>query len=291
MKSMTGHGRGEGVLRGSRLAVELHSVNRKQNEVVVNLPRELASLEPGIRELILSQLSRGRIQVAISVERGEGAPPLLGIDTDLARSCCAQLRALQNELGLPDTLSIDSVLRVPGVLRSPEGVLDPEETWPVLRDALHHALQQLLTMRAKEGAHLASDLRARLALVRSAVDRIAALQPGVTTRYRENLIDRIRKAGIELPIDDERLAREVVLFAERSDFSEELTRLHSHFSQFTLLLQKMEPVGRTLDFLTQEIAREFNTLGAKANDAEISHLTVTCKAEMEKIREQVQNIE
>ena len=291
MKSMTGHGRGESVFRGCRLCVELHSVNRKQNEVQINLPRELASLEPSIRELLISQVSRGRIQVGITIERGDGTPHPPSLDTQLARSYCTALRSLQNELGLPDTLTLDTLLRVPGILRAPEDALDPQEIWPVLSHALQDALHQLLAMRSKEGSHLAEDLRSRLETVHSAVHRIIALQPMVSQRYRENLHDRIRKAGIDLPIDDERLAREIVLFAERSDFTEEITRLQSHFTQFAGILQKQEPVGRTLDFLTQEIAREFNTLGSKANDAEISHLIVACKAEMEKVREQIQNIE
>jgi uncharacterized protein (TIGR00255 family) len=291
MKSMTGHGRGEGLLRDSRVCVELHSINRKQNEILVNLPRELAPLEPGIRTLILSQLARGRIQVGISVERGEGSAPSQIVDRVVARAHCAELRALQQELGLDGPLSINTLLRIPGILRQPDEKLDPDSAWPVVEKALHDSLHGLLSMRAREGAHLAADLGERLGIVGAALERITILQPAASERYRQNLQERIRKAGLDLQPDDERLLREVVLFAERCDFTEELTRLRSHFSQFTALLQKTEPVGRTMDFLTQEIAREFNTLGSKANDAEISQLIVTCKAEMEKIREQVQNIE
>jgi uncharacterized protein (TIGR00255 family) len=146
-------------------------------------------------------------------------------------------------------------------------------------------------MREREGKHLAKDLIHRLKTVRGCVRKIRVLQPGVLKRHRQSLHERIQKAGLELAVDDERLVKEVIFFADKSDISEELTRLESHFAQFAHHLRKNEPVGRTLEFMCQEIGREFNTLGAKANDVEISQLVVTCKAEMEKIREQIQNIE
>ena len=146
-------------------------------------------------------------------------------------------------------------------------------------------------MREREGKHLSVDLRKRLKIVRDAVKKVGKIQPGVVKRYRQQLQERISRAGIELPIDDDRLVKEVVVFADRSDVTEELTRVASHFEQFEHHLAKNEPVGRTLEFMCQEIGREFNTLGAKANDVAISQLVVTCKAEMEKIREQIQNIE
>ena len=156
---------------------------------------------------------------------------------------------------------------------------------------MKEALGDLVKMREREGKHLAKDLIKRLKIVREAVRKIRELQPGVVKRYRQSLHDRIQRAGIELPLDDERLVKEVIFFADKSDITEELTRLESHFAQFAHHLRKNEPVGRTLEFMSQEIGREFNTLGAKANDVEISQLVVTCKSEMEKIREQIQNIE
>jgi uncharacterized protein (TIGR00255 family) len=165
------------------------------------------------------------------------------------------------------------------------------EIWPQLEQALKEAHADLVRMRVREGKHLAKDLIKRLKAVRASVRMIRQLQPAVLKRYRQNLQERIERAGLELPVDDERLVKEVVFFADKSDISEELTRLDSHLAQFAHHLRKTEPIGRTLEFMVQEIAREFNTLGAKANDVDIAQLVVACKAEMEKIREQIQNIE
>ena len=173
----------------------------------------------------------------------------------------------------------------------PEEQISVDDVWPQVESALKEALADLVKMREREGKHLAKDLIHRLKTVRGCVRKIRVLQPGVLKRHRQSLHERIQKAGVELPIDDERLVKEVIFFADKSDISEELTRLESHFAQFAHHLRKNEPVGRTLEFMCQEIGREFNTLGAKANDVEISQIVVTCKAEMEKIREQIQNIE
>jgi uncharacterized protein (TIGR00255 family) len=177
------------------------------------------------------------------------------------------------------------------VLRAADEELPLEEAWPHVEAALKEALGDLVKMREHEGKHLAKDLIKRLKTVRTAVRKIRQLQPGVLKRYRQLLQERIERAGIEVALDDDRLAKEVVFFADKSDITEELTRLESHLAQFAHHLRKHEPVGRTLEFMSQEIGREFNTIGAKANDAEISQWVVTCKSEMEKIREQIQNIE
>ena len=198
---------------------------------------------------------------------------------------------LQKELKVGGEIGIETILRAPGVLRISEEQLAAEKVWPHLESALNEALDDLVKMREKEGKHLAKDLIKRLKTVRQSLRKIRQLIPGVIKKYRQALQDRIQKAGLEVAIDDERLIKEIVFFADKSDVSEELTRLESHFAQFAHTLRKSEPVGRTLDFITQEIAREFNTLGSKANDADISQLVVVCKAEMEKIREQIQNIE
>jgi uncharacterized protein (TIGR00255 family) len=162
---------------------------------------------------------------------------------------------------------------------------------PHLESALKTALREMVKMREREGKHLAKDLIKRLKTLRESVRKIRSLQPNVVKRYRQNLHERIQKAGLEISIEDDRLLKEVVVFSDKCDITEELTRLDSHFAQFAHTLRKNEPVGRTLEFMSQEIAREFNTIGAKANDVEISQLVVTCKAELEKIREQLSNIE
>jgi uncharacterized protein (TIGR00255 family) len=292
MRSMTGYGHGQSLHEGSKYSVELNSVNRKQSDIVVSLPRELTELEPRVRDVANGEVSRGRLSVVITVQRTSAAPPRLALDTALARTYFEAMRALQSDLGAAGEITIDAVLRAPGVLR----MMEEEEpaagdVWPQVEAALREALHELVAMREREGKHLAKDLIKRLKAVREAVRKIRQFQPEVVKRYRQSLHERIQRAGLELPIDDERLMKEVIFFAEKSDITEELTRLESHFAQFAHALRRNEPVGRTLEFMCQEIGREFNTLGAKANDVEISQLVVGCKAEMEKIREQIQNIE
>jgi len=288
---MTGYGRGQSAQNGSKISVELNSVNRKQSDVVVTLPRELAELEPRVRDVINAEVSRGRLNVVIAAHRGNGVSPAVALDTNLARTYYRAMVELQKELNAAGEVNIDTVLRAPGVLRAPEEEVSIDDMWPHVESALKEALTDLVKMREREGKHLAKDLIHRLKTVRGCVRKIRVLQPGVLKRHRQSLHERILKAGVDLPIDDERLVKEVIFFADKSDISEEMTRLESHFAQFAHHLRKNEPVGRTLEFMCQEIGREFNTLGAKANDVEISQLVVTCKAEMEKIREQIQNIE
>ena len=288
---MTGYGRGQSSHNGSKFSVELNSVNRKQSDVVVTLPRELAELEPRVRDVINAEVSRGRLNVVIASHHTTASAQMVALDSALARTYYRAMVDLQKELKAGGEVSIETVLRAPGVLRMPEEELPVDEVWPHVESALKEALADLVKMREHEGKHLAKDLIHRLKLVRGSVRKIRLLQPGVLKRHRQSLHERIQRAGVELPIDDERLVKEVIFFADKSDISEELTRLESHFAQFAHHLRKNEPVGRTLEFMCQEIGREFNTLGAKANDVEISQLVVTCKAEMEKIREQIQNIE
>ena len=290
MRSMTGYGRGQSVRNGSKFTVELNSVNRKQSDVVVTLPRELSELEPRVRDVINAEVSRGRLNVVVAVHRSAGAGNL-SLDADAARAYYRAMLDLQKELNASGEINIETVLRAPGVLRVPEEQVSIDDAWPHLEKALKDALHDLVKMREQEGKHLAKDLIKRLKLVRGSVRKILQLQPGVVKRYRQSLHERIQRAGIDIPIEDERLVKEVIFFADKSDISEELTRLDSHFAQFAHHLRKNEPVGRTLEFMTQEVAREFNTLGAKANDVEISQHVIMCKAEMEKIREQIQNIE
>jgi uncharacterized protein (TIGR00255 family) len=215
----------------------------------------------------------------------------LALDRALARSYHDAMRSLQAELAVVGEITIGMILQAPGVLHYAENAIQPNEAWKAVEEALGDALGELIKMRAREGKHLAKDLIHRLKLVRQALKEVRRLHPAVATKYRLTLLERIQKAGLELEPNDERLLKEVAFFADRSDVSEELTRLESHLAQFAHHLRKDEPVGRTLEFITQEISRELNTLGAKAGDAEISRQVVVCKSEVEKIREQIQNLE
>jgi uncharacterized protein (TIGR00255 family) len=287
---MTGYGRGTATFEGRQLAVELSSVNRKQAEISLSLPRALLELEPRVRDEINAHISRGRLTVAVGLRAKEGEKKS-AINVAAARAYRDQLEAMQKSLKLAGEITLDQVLRGPGVLDSETAEIETDEAWPALKKALKIALEQFVKMRKSEGEALAADLRKRVLAIQKNVKTVGVLAPKVMEHHRGTLLDRAAKAGLEIESSDERLLKEIVFFADRSDISEELTRLRSHLDQFFAQLAKDEPVGRTLDFLLQEMFRETNTIGNKANFLAISQIIVGMKTELEKLREQVQNIE
>ncbi len=290
MHSMTGYGRGQAMSEGTKVTAEIQSVNKRQTEILINLPSALASLESDLRAKIDGSLHRGRIIVTISAS-GPSAHHQPVVDVNLASLYLARFKELQKALALPGEISIEMILRSPGVISAVEqGTLD-SSTRSAVNVALDLALEQLLLMRAKEGSTLHQELLRRIKSISRALSKIRKLQPRVAKRYRALLFERVQKIGLEIALDEDRLTKDVTFFAERSDFSEELSRLESHLDQFIETTHKQQAIGRTLEFISQELGRELNTLSAKANDAEISQLVVECKAELEKIREQVQNVE
>ncbi len=290
MHSMTGYGRGQAMSQTTQVTAEIQSVNKRQTEILVNIPAALVSLESELRAKIDRSLHRGRIIATISAS-GPAAHHQPVVDSDLANLYLSQFRQLQKELALPGEITIETILRSPGVVSASEQVVLDSSTRAAVDTALDLALEQLLLMRAKEGDNLHKELLRRIRTFGRALSKIRKLQPGVAKRYRSLLLERVQKIGLEIPLDDDRLTRDVTFFAERSDFSEELSRLESHLNQFLATTNKQQAIGRTLEFISQELGRELNTLSAKANDAAISQLVVECKAELEKIREQVQNVE
>jgi uncharacterized protein (TIGR00255 family) len=293
MKSMTGYGRGDCSQDGFKIIVELSSVNRKQSEISVNLPREMELLEAPIRELINQQIARGRLTARVSLHAGAGnLSARMHLNVPLAKAYTRELAKLSKQLKLPGPVTLDHLVRAPGVFQTDEQIAETEDFWPAVEKALKKALAMMIAMREREGAHLRLDLLQRIANMRKAATQVEKHVPGVAKRYREQLLARIKNAGLEAPsLEDDRLLKEVVYFADRSDISEELTRLQSHFQQFDDTLKSKEPVGRVLDFLAQEMNREVNTIGSKANDSLISRQVVILKAELEKFREQAQNVE
>jgi uncharacterized protein (TIGR00255 family) len=287
---MTGYGRGRAASDECKIVVELQALNKRQTEIVLSLPGAFSSLETDIRAAIDRKIHRGRINANFSAQfvRSELAPKL---NRQLAKAYLETFTAVQKELGLAGEISIDTLLRAPGVLDVPEQRQLKSATRQAVLAALETALEQVLIMRSKEGAHLLRDLTRRIKTLRSNLDKVRKLQPRAAERFRNSLRDRVKAHGVDIPLGDDRLAKEVAFFAERSDFSEEVSRLDSHITQFLGIAESEDSIGRTLEFLCQEIGRELNTLSAKANDAEISQLVVHSKAELEKIREQVSNVE
>lgn len=291
MQSMTGYGRGEAANGAVRFTVELQSVNRKHIDIALSLPRSLQPIEARLREKVQARIARGRVNVAVSITPSGDASATQCIDEPLARLYANSMRRLMEELNLGGPLTLETLLRAPGILLSPGQDLDAEKAWPTLEQALDTALEALISMRHTEGIALWKDLAKRLAKLSECVGLIQERSPLIRLHYRTQLLERLKAADLDVALTDERLMKELALFADRSDIAEELTRLKSHFAQMGNILESTAPVGRTLEFLTQEIAREFNTLGVKSNDAPVSHWVVEAKAELERIREQVLNIE
>jgi len=291
MKSMTGFGRGEVVAGGWRFTIELASVNRKQGEIVVTLPREWQAHEAALRQVIGEHVARGRVVASVKIERSRGPKEHLRVDFDLARAYANAINEIAQSLGTRLPLQAGDLLRAPGIFLLEDTVPQGPEVGPALEKAARRALSAFDKTRTAEGTALRKDLEIRIKELRALHKKISQLAPRVTAHQRTSLSRRLAEAGLPLPLDDERLIREIALFAERSDISEELSRLASHLDQCAAAARGTEPAGRPLDFLCQELHRELNTIGSKANDAGLAHLVVAGKSAVEKLREQVQNLE
>jgi uncharacterized protein (TIGR00255 family) len=293
IKSMTGYGRGEVEEGGQRWVVELKSVNHRFLDVSLNLPRHLWALEDRLRKVIKSRLARGRVEVQLTWEgRGE-RPVSLRLDPVLTQEVKALLTALAAHLPRPEPVRLDHFLQFADLIVARERqVQEVEEIWEQVGRALAQALERLEVMRGNEGAALAEEMLGQLELLRVELGRIQAQAEQVPRRWQEKLSQRLADLqGGEIPVDETRLAQEVALLADRRDIREELARLESHVSQFQEALSGQGPVGRKLDFLLQEMNREANTIGVKAGDLEIAQAVVALKGLVERLREQVQNVE
>lgn len=289
MKSMTGFGVGEAQTPAGRLIVEVRAVNHRFLDVRVRAPRELGDLAAFAEQLGREKLTRGRIEVAIRVESSGGQA--ISLDVDRARGAYAALCKLRDELSPASDVPLSLLSTVPDLF-APATDRERETMRTACRSAFDHAVAALEQMRRDEGRVLDEDLRARLTAVRRAVETIAARAPQLIDIYQKRLKNRLaRLLGSEVPFDVGRLEQEIALLVDRSDVTEELTRLSSHCAQFEGLFDSKDACGRRLDFLLQEMVREVNTIGSKAQDAEVAHLVVEVKSELERMREQVQNVE
>lgn len=292
LKSMTGFGHGHAQGAGLRVDVEISSVNRKQLDVMINLPRPLQSLESWILEQLSHEMSRGRLSLQITVHSigGNGSSPVV-INQELISSCLSELRRTAKHLGVSPEISMSDLIRIPGVMTIHDAGQDSEAVKPILQKALQKALVSFTAMRKREGKILLKDLSARVDKLDELVRTISERSPGLVTGYRRALRERIAQLSGDMHIPDERLEKEVVLFADRADITEEITRLRSHIKQARGMMKQEDPAGRSMDFLAQEMFREINTIGSKAGDSIISSIVVNFKADLERFREQVQNIE
>ena len=291
MISMTGYGRSEEAWSGGTVTAELRSVNHRFCEIVVRLPKVLSSLEEELKRMIQQRCARGRVELTVSISGGKDAGKQLSLDQALARQYHGLLRDLKKQLRLSGSIDVAMLAGYRDLITVSDRPLDEEGLLQTAKRVTVKALSILDQMRRREGAALTKDVMHRLNIVREEIGGVEQRAPHVAQEYFLRLKARVSKLA-ELPeLDEGRLSQELALYADRCDVSEEVTRLDSHLSQFETTLQTEEPVGRALDFLLQEIGREVNTIGSKANDADIAMHVVRLKGELEKIREQVQNIE
>ena len=291
IKSMTGYGKGESAYAGGRIIVELRSVNHRYGEISVKLPRTLMPFEGEIKKRVAEKLSRGKIDVFIQVD-GAGAVGIPTANLPLARSYYRAFSSIREALGLSDEVGLAMVASQRDVISiAAEAEATLEEIPQELLAALEEGISRVDEMRLFEGESLLADFNKRREILSDLIGRVLARAPSVVADYAVRLKERILLLTAESGLPEERIALEVALLADKCDITEELVRLESHLRQFDETLGRGEPVGRKLDFLLQEINREVNTVGSKANDAEIAACVVELKGELEKIREQVQNVE
>lgn len=287
IRSMTGYGRAAGA---GELIVEISSVNRKNLDVAVSLPREWQQLEPEIGAAVKRRVSRGRVNVSVSTDTpGEEGASLFNASE--VESALRELAVLSEKHGIPFEPDLNLLFNLASSIRSRPGLTEAEAVREELLRAVEEALEEMAGMRAKEGEALRNDLAERKKHLVDRLQKIRKEGANVVPDYRETLLKRLRQSGLEFSLEDDRVLKEIALFADRCDISEELTRQESHLAQFDEFLESPEPVGRKFEFLIQEIGREFNTIGSKANDSTISRLVIDCKNELERIREQVANVE
>lgn len=292
LKSMTGFGQGEVLAHGKRITVEMRAVNHRFGEVVVRLPRAYGVLEERLRRLVLEHVARGRVDVFVNVVREGDKRSLVKVDKELAIAYYNSLRELGELLGISAKIGLEELLRCPEVIVLQEEEEQIEEVWIPLKEAAQQALERLLEMREREGTCLEEDILRRIDQVEAWVEKIRSREPAVVEAYRQRLMARLEELLPGGIVDEARLVQEVAVFAERSNITEEIVRAKSHLEQLRSTVKSAAgPAGRRMDFLLQEINREVNTISSKANDALISQWVVEVKGELEKIREQVQNIE
>ena len=287
MRSMTGFGRAEGDADGIHIVAQVSSQNRKQADVRVSVPPELAALERECWELARARVSRGAVHVRLELCGSSGTPI---IRRDLAAACVRELCELRDGLGLSGEVTIHDLLAIPELIAIAPDDANNETVAELARQTLSNALDAFDDMRGTEGDALRRDLETRLELLRDLHGQISAAAPVVGERLRERLLSRVQEI-VAIGETDDRLLKEVAILLDRCDISEEITRLDAHLAEIAKLLHANEPVGRKLVFLIQETQREINTIGSKANDIGLAHAVVEFKAELERIREQAQNIE
>lgn len=291
VKSMTGFGRSQVNDLGYQVNCEIKGVNHRYFDPFIRISRRYSSLEDRIKEELRKYVSRGRLEININIEKTEESRRNIKVDKDLAIAYYNYLKELAEKLNISEEIRIIDMFRLPEVFSLEDEEEDLEIVWAVLKQSVDQAVECLVDMRIKEGINLAEDIRVRNQMILGMVERLEARSPEVSREHGERLRSRIIEFMEQDGIDEQRLLQEIAIFADKSNVTEEIVRLKSHNQHLEELMQAQDSVGRKSDFLVQEMFREINTIASKANDLEMNRIVVDAKAELEKIREQLQNIE
>lgn len=291
IKSMTGFGREQGVIDGYEILVEIRSVNHRYFEFSSRVPRSFGYLDEKLKSLLSERISRGKVEASVTIFKTEGAEAEIEVNLDIAEGYVNALREANKTLQLTDDLALSSIMRFSDVFKIQKVQDDEEVIWNAVKQICIGALDKFIEMRKVEGEKMFDDISSRLDFIEEKTCEIEKLSPQITENYSNRLYARIKETLGDKDIDEQRILTEVAVFADKTAVDEETVRLHSHISQFRELINSDEPVGRKLDFLVQELNREVNTIGSKGQDLSVTKTVVDLKAEIEKIREQIQNIE
>lgn len=291
LKSMTGYGRRETIAEGKKIRVEIKSVNHRFSDYNIKVPRHLGFLEEKIRNYASKSITRGKVDIFVSVESYEDSDKELTLNLSLAKSYIEVLKKLRDEFDLKDDISVMSVAAYSDILKAEQKEEDADRIWELVRQVADGAMEDFTAMRSREGERIETDLRERIEYMKSLAKKVDERSPKTVEEYKEKLYNKIKEILDDRDIDESRILTEVAVFADKIAVNEETVRLSSHFAEFAEILDSGQPAGRRLDFLIQEINREVNTIGSKANDLEIAKIVVELKGEIEKLREQIQNIE
>ena len=291
IRSMTGFGRDHRIIDGKEYLVEIRSVNSRYYEFNAKLPRQYMFLEEKLKSLVKSKMSRGKVEVSLSIYNIAAAETAVSVNDGVVENYLKVLRAAGEKFGLQDDLTLSSVFRMTDAFTVVRAETDEDKIWAAVKETAEAALERFVSMRETEGVKMRDDILEKLANIEKMTEQVCEYAPETVTAYREKLFAKMQEILENKQIDEQRILLEAGIYAEKIAVDEETVRLKSHFVQFRGMMNSDEPVGRKLDFLVQEMNREVNTTGSKAQDIRITRLVVDMKSEIEKIREQIQNIE
>ena len=291
LRSMTGYGRSQKILNGRDISVEIRSVNHRYYEYSSRIPRSYSYIDEKLKALLKSSVSRGKVEISVTINNIEGKDSQIAVNKGVAEGYVTALRSISDELGLNDDLTLSKLIRIPDIFNIQKTPDDEEQIWADVSEVTAEALERFVAMRQTEGIRLKNDILEKADFIIGRVKMVEEQSPLTVEAYRNKLYKKLSEILADKNIDEQRIITEAAIFSEKIAVDEETVRLRSHISQLRDILESDEAVGRKLDFIVQEINREVNTIGSKAQDLNITKIVVDMKSEIEKIREQIQNVE